>query len=245
MSTGLGGRVEVGEDEAAVAAVAAEWIAERCARGRTRPDAFRIALAGGSTPRRLYQLLATSPWRERIDWAAWHVYFGDERACPPDDPRSNYHMAREWLLGQVPIDPARIFRMRGEASDLAAAAAEYSQLLATTCPTGPRGAPRLDCLLLGLGENGHVASLFPGSAALEVDGAWATTGLADYEPYERITITLPTINAVAAIGFLVVGAAKGEALRSTAAGTSVAARVRPLDGELRWFLDRAAAAELR
>jgi 6-phosphogluconolactonase len=245
VSSGLQGTVVVGDDESAVAMAAAEWIASRCDSGRTRPDAFRIALTGGSTPRRLYELLATPSWRDRLDWPSWRVYFSDERACPPEDARSNYKVVADMLLSRVPIDPGRVDRMRGEASDLEAAAAEYSQIMAATCPPGPAGAPRLDCLLLGVGENGHVASLFPGTTALEITDAWATTGVADYEPYQRITLTLPAINASAAIALLVVGAAKGEALRATATGASVAARVRPVDGEVRWFLDRAAASELR
>jgi len=245
VTAALAGAVHVAADAAAVAEEAATWLAERCAGGRTRPDSFSIALAGGSTPGTLHELIAAPPQRDRFDWRAWQVYFGDERACPPDDPASNYHFALETLLSRVAIGPDRVHRMRAEARDLDAAAAEYAQVLATTLPPGPGGAPRLDCVFLGLGENGHTASLFPGTAALEVVDAWATRGLADYEPYDRITLTFPVINAAAAVAFLVVGASKGEALRETMAGASPAARVRPVAGELHWFLDATAAAGLR
>jgi 6-phosphogluconolactonase len=245
VTAALRGAVHVAPDAGAVAAETATWLAERCAGGRTRPESFSIALAGGSTPRVLYELIAEPPWVERFDWAAWQVYFGDERACPPDDPASNYRLARESLLSRVAISPDRVHRMRAEASDLDAAAAEYSQLLAATLPPGPGGAPRLDCVLLGLGENAHTASLFPGTRAVDVVDAWATRGVADYAPFDRITLTYPVLNAAAAVAFHVVGASKGEALRATIAGNSPAARVRPVAGELHWFLDATAAAELR
>jgi 6-phosphogluconolactonase len=134
--------------------------------------------------------------------------------------------------------------MEAERPDLDAAAAEYSQLLAATLPPGPGGAPRLDVILLGLGENGHTASLFPGEPAIDVVDVWATRGRADYEPYDRITLTLPTINAAAAVAFMVTGASKREAFADVAAGTAPAALVAPRDGELHWFLDDAAAQTL-
>jgi 6-phosphogluconolactonase len=244
VSGGLGGALRVAADAEKVAAEAARWLAAESRDVRTRPDRFSIALAGGSTPRTLYQLLATPPYRDTMDWRAWDVFFIDERAAPPDDPRSNYRIASDAVLQHVDIDPGHVHRMEAERADIDAAALEYSQLLANTLPPGPRGAPRLDVVLLGLGENGHVASLFPGTPALQVTDAWATHGVADYAPFERITLTFPTIHAAAAVAFLVVGAAKGDALRQTLAGTVPAARVRPLDGDLVWFLDDDAAGEL-
>ena len=131
--------------------------------------------------------------------------------------------------------------MSGERPDLDAAAIEYSALLAGSLPSGPGGAPRLDVILLGLGENGHTASLFPGTPALGVTDRWATRGLADYEPFDRITLTYPAINAAAAVAFMVTGAGKDEALLATARGDVPASRVRPTDGTLTWFLDAVAA----
>jgi 6-phosphogluconolactonase len=151
--------------------------------------------------------------------------------------------AETTLLTHVPIDPERVHRMQAERTDLDAAAAEYSDLLATSLPTAKNGAPQLDLVLLGLGENGHTASLFPGTPALEVTDHWATRGLADYAPFDRITLTYPMINAAVAVGFMVTGAAKHEALAATARGEVPASRIRPTDGMLAWFLDAAAAAE--
>lgn len=238
----LHGERLVSETPQDVADLVATWIAARAQRAVSNHGRFAIALSGGSTPRLLNATLTSAAWQGRIDWASWEVYFGDERACPPDDPSSNYHLAETTLLSRVAIDPRRVHRMPAERPDLDAAAAEYSDLLASSLPAGPAGAPRLDVILLGLGENGHTASLFPGTPALEVTDRWATRGLADYQPFDRITLTYPTINAAAAVGFMVTGAAKREALAATARGTVPAAHVRPVDGELVWFLDAEAAA---
>ena len=238
----LAGERVVSETAPEVADAVATWLAAECRRAHADHGSFSIALSGGSTPRLLNELLVGSDWRGRIDWTWWNVYFADERACPPDDPRSNFHLAQTTLLSRVPIDPDRVHRMPAERPDLDAAAAEYSDLLASSLPAGPGGAPRLDVVLLGLGENGHTASLFPGTPALNVVDRWATRGLADYEPYDRMTLTFPAINAAAAVGFMVTGASKHPALVATARGEVPASRVRPIDGTLAWFLDAAAAA---
>ena len=241
-TAGLPGAASVTADPAGVAGAAADWVLAVAARAISERHRFGIALAGGSTPRALYQLLAASPRREGSDWRGWEVYFGDERACPPDDPGSNYRMAREALLDLVPIPSERIHRMEAERPELDAAAAEYAALLASTCPPAAAGAPpRLDCILLGLGENGHTASLFPGEPSLEVTDRWAVRSRADYAPFDRITLTFPVLNAAAHVAFLVTGAAKTEALRGVIQGSVPAARVHPTNGELRWFLDLAAA----
>lgn len=237
----LSGRVHVAADPAAVAADVTGWLRQRIATGRTAADRFSIALSGGSTPRVLFDDLAGHADDRRLDWTAWEVYYADERACPPTDERSNHHLALTHLLSRVPIDPGRVHRMEADRDDLGAAAAEYSQLLAATLRAGPGGAPRLDVILLGLGENGHTASLFPGDPVLDVVDRWAARSRADYEPYDRVTLTYPTINAAAAVAFMVTGAGKRQAFADVAAGTAPAARVTPRDGELHWFLDRAAA----
>ncbi|MFI5285313.1 MAG: 6-phosphogluconolactonase [Candidatus Dormibacteria bacterium] len=239
---GLAGERVVSETSQEVAEAVATWVAAQSRRAHADHGNFSIALSGGTTPRLLNELLAGPEWRARIDWSWWNVYFADERACPPDDPRSNYFLAETTLLRHVPIDPNRVHRMPAERPDLDAAAAEYSGLLAASLPSGIGGAPRLDVILLGLGDNGHTASLFPGTRALDVADRWATRGLADYEPYDRITLTFPAINAAAAIGFMVTGASKHPALVATARGEVPASRVRPIDGTLAWFLDAAAAA---
>ena len=239
---GLSGERIVSATQQEVADVAATWIAAQARRAYEDHGRFSIALSGGSTPHLLNTILAGPEWRDRMDWTWWDVYFGDERACPPDDLASNYHFAMTTLLSLVPVAPDRVHRMQAERPDLDAAAAEYSDLLASSLPAGPGGAPRLDVILLGLGENGHTASLFPGTPALEVTDRWATRGLADYAPFDRITLTFPAINAAAAVAFLVTGASKRAALAATARGEVPASRVRPIDGTLVWFLDADAAA---
>jgi len=241
----LPGTVSILDDPTAMAAAAADWVLGVAARSATSSGRFLIALAGGGTPRRLYQALAASPRRDRAEWGRWQVFFGDERAVPPTDPASNFRLARETLLSRVPIPEIQVHRMEAERQDLEAAAAEYSSTLAETCPPWGAGAvPRLDCILLGLGENGHTASLFPGEPALEVRDRWAVPAQADYAPFARITLTLPVLNAGAHVAFLVTGPTKGEALRGVVRGTVPAAGVRPPDGELRWFLDAGAAGSL-
>jgi 6-phosphogluconolactonase len=239
---GLAGERVVSETALEVADAVATWIAAQSRRAYGDHGSFSIALSGGSTPRMLNELLAGPEWQGRIEWSWWNVYFADERACPPDDPASNYHLAQTTLLSRVPIDPDHVHRMPAERADLDAAAADYSALLESSLPAARSGAPRLDVILLGLGENGHTASLFPGTPALEVVDRWATRGIADYEPFDRITLTYPTINAAAAVGFMVTGTAKHAALVATARGEVPASRVRPIDGTLAWFLDAAAAA---
>jgi 6-phosphogluconolactonase len=241
----LPGAVTVRDDQVGVAAAAADWVLDIAAAAISAGGRFRIALAGGNTPRGLYRLLAAVPRRDATDWSGWEVFFGDERACPPDDPSSNYRMAREALLDLVPIAPERIHRMEAERADLDSAAGQYGTILSLTSRAETTGSPpRLDCIVLGLGENGHTASLFPGDPALEVGDRWAVHSRADYAPYDRITVTFPVLNAAAHVAFLVAGAAKADALRGVIQGTVPAAGVRPVDGELRWFLDAAAAGSI-
>jgi 6-phosphogluconolactonase len=234
--TTLPGAAHVLTDPIAVAAAAAQWIVGRSAQS----DPFRIAMSGGSTPRFLYEALASSTFRAGIEWSRWQVYFSDERAVPPDDPDSNYRLVHDTLVSKVPILPPHVHRIEADGADLDAAADAYSRLLEARCGRPPR----LDVVLLGLGPDGHTASLFPGTPSLDVEDAWATRGRADFEPFDRITFTFPTINAAAHVAFLVTGSAKGDALRGVVDGIVPAARVRPTGGELLWFLDAAAAATL-
>jgi 6-phosphogluconolactonase len=231
--TELPGEARVLTDPIATAAEVAGWLAERCQGS----DAFRIAVSGGSTPRFLFEALASSTFRESIEWTSWHVFFCDERAVAPDHPQSNYRLVHDTLLSKVAIPAGQVHRMEAERPDIDLAAAEYSQLLETECGAPPR----LEVVLLGLGTDGHTASLFPGTPALEVDSRWATRGHGPEEPVDRITLTLPTLNAAVQVAFLVTGAAKADALRGVVSGTVPAARVRPYDGELLWFLDASAA----
>lgn len=233
----LPGRVIVHDTPEQVADAVAEWVARR-ARD-TAP--LNIAVSGGATPRAMFERLASNPFAAEIDWSAWRVFFADERAVPPDHEASNYRFLHETLRSRVPLPAENVHRMEGERPDLDAAAADYSALLARELGEPPR----LDVVLLGLGENGHTASLFPGTPALAVRDAWATRGLADYEPVDRITLTFPAINAARHVAFLVTGASKGPALRGVVEGSVPASRVRPEPGELLWFVDSAAAENMR
>ena len=232
----LPGAARVLTDPIAVAAAAAQWVSELSAGS----DPFRIAMSGGSTPQFLYEALASSTFKAGIDWPRWQVYFSDERATPPDHPDSNYRLVHDTLLSKAPVPAEHVHRIEADRADLDAAADSYSRLLEAQCGRPPR----LDLVLLGLGADGHTASLFPSTAALDVEAAWAARGRADFEPFDRITMTFPAINAAARVAFLVTGSAKGDALHGVVDGTVPAARVRPADGELLWFLDAAAAGAL-
>ena len=206
------------------------------ARGR-----FTFALSGGSTPRALFELLASEAYRSRVDWARTDVCFGDERCVPPDDPQSNYRMAREALLEHV---PARVHRMRGEDEPAAAASAyerELRELLGAT--------PRVDLVLLGMGDNGHTASLFPGLHAVEERERWVVAEYVAEVSMWRLTVTPVVLNASAEVLFLVAGADKAAMLHRVLEGPRDARAlpaqvVAPRDGRLTWLVDAAAAAAL-
>lgn len=224
-------------------AVAAAAIAEN--------DRFSVALAGGATPAQFYRRLAMLPYRDQVDWSRVDVYFGDERAVPPDHPDSNYRMACETLLDAVAIPPENIHRMAGELLP-PQAARNYRLLLRRNFGLRGRSRPRLDLILLGLGADGHTASLFPCSSALdELPRQVVATDAPAYATpaIPRITLTLPVLNAAAQVWFLVTGAAKAPAVRAALADPapadpSPARRVRPASGALVWWLDAAAAGEL-
>ncbi|MBI5670242.1 MAG: 6-phosphogluconolactonase [Chloroflexi bacterium] len=230
-------------DADALAQAAAEIIVE--AAGKVS-GAFALALSGGSTPKRLYHLLATDAYSHRIEWPRAHVFWGDERCVPPDDPTSNYHLARKTLLDHVPIPPENVHRIYGE-QEPAQAAALYEQHLRTFFG----GPPRFNLILLGMGGDGHTASLFPHTPALAERERWVVASYyAQVQPSWRITLTLPAINAAARVLFLVSGVEKAETLcrvlEGEAAPEDLPARlVQPTDGELFWLMDEAAASRLK
>src|SRR5207253_9140313 len=196
-------------------------------------------------PRSPYAKLAPPPFRERVDWHRTWVFFGDERAVPPDHPDSNYRMAHETLLGKVPIPAAQVLRIHGEAPDSEVAAAEYARVLSEAFATRRGELPRFDLVLLGLGVDGHTASLFPGSPVLrEIFRAVAAVHVAAAQIPQRLTLTFPVLNAAARVVFLVAGAEKAKIVRAVLSEQALlpAALVRPIDGELIWLADRAAAA---
>ena len=200
-----------------------------------------IVLSGGSTPRTLYELLA-SEWRTRIPWAKVHLFWGDERHVPPDDPRSNYRMAKEALLDHVPCPPANIHPMPTHFPSADLAARDYERTLRNHF-LGDW--PHFDLVLLGLGDDGHTASLFPGSPALAEMTRWVVAAQAPVEPHVRLTLTLPALIRAAAVSILVVGSAKAEALRHVLEGADwiqyPAAGIRLATGSVIWWIDRDAA----
>ena len=212
--------------------------------------AFHVALAGGTTPAELHRAVSEEPDLDYA-WHRTHVWFGDERAVPPTDRRSNFRMARETLLDLVPLSEVQVHRMRGEAADLDAAAADYARTLAVAAANG--GAmPELDLVWLGLGSDGHTASLFPGSPALDVTdrSVVAVDGGPEDSP-RRLSLTLPALAAARRVVFVVSGAAKADAVAAVleppggaAPDALPAARVRPGAGRLLWLVDEAAASRL-
>lgn len=229
------GRIVVVE-RGAFAETAAEWIAAAMEADLRERGRCAVALAGGGTPRPVYERLARDEYTRRVDWRAVEVFFGDERAVPAHDPESNYGMAAAALLERVPVDPARVHRMEADAPDADAAARAYERLLPAA----------LDLLLLGMGPDGHTASLFPGAPALEERARLVLPVTGPKPPPRRLTITPPVLAAARRIAVLATGADKAPAV------------ARALEGPLRpaacpvqlarrgvWFLDPAAASALR
>ena len=221
------------------------------AENRTRArDIFTVALSGGSTPRRLYELLATPPWSEGLPWSSIQFFQVDERCVPPDHVESNYRMIREALLDRAGIPEENFHRIEAERSDREEAALEYAKQIARFLRPRPGAWPRFDLVLLGMGADGHTASLFPGSPALDEKHLWVASNYVKQLAACRVTLTLPVLNAAAEILFLVAGAEKAERLREVIADSDgprrlPAQRVAPSDGTVIWYLDEAAAGWLQ
>ena len=221
---------------------AAEVFVRRFEAATTRRGHFTVALAGGSTPRALYRLLATETVSAAVDWSVVHVFWGDERCVPPDHDESNYRMARLALLDHVPIPLLNIHRPRAEDDPQQAAAAYDADLRAFFAARGGAG---FDLVLLGMGDDGHTASLFPGTAALDEQSRLFVANQVPQLDTWRLTLTFPALNAADCALFLVTGAGKAAMLRSVLEGPDdyPAAQVDPA-GELLWLVDAAAAAQL-
>ncbi len=229
------------------AAIFAEGVA--ASKGR-----FTVALAGGSTPKGMYALLASDTYRDRIDWQKVHVFFGDERCVPPEDEFSNYRMANASLLTNVPIPKRQIYRIRGEAPPNIAAGEYEGTLLRIFGQSDAAPLPRFDLILLGMGPDGHTASLFPGSPALKESKRWVVDNYVEKfkgtkTPWLRVTLTYPVLNAAAHVLFMVAGADKADALYEVLHGEPnpdlyPSQRIRPSAGRLTWLVDSAAARKL-
>lgn len=241
--------MEVYPDPSAVARAAAELVVDLCAEAVDATGRFLIALSGGNTPRGLYERLAGPGYAERIPWESVHVFWGDERCVPPFDPQSDYGMAKEVLLDHVEIAEGRIHRIRGE-DDPELVAGEYERLLRRTfgAMTGPPptvpGA-RFDLVLLGMGEDGHTASLFPGTSAVQELHRWVMPVEAPADPRRRVSLTPPVLNASAHTLFMVTGAEKAPALAAVLEGPRDPL-VYPSQAieDAEWFVDADAASLL-
>jgi 6-phosphogluconolactonase len=221
-----------------LARCAADWLLNRALAVPERPA---VCLAGGSTPLLLYQMLADRPWRDRFPWERVHWFWGDERYVPPDDPRSNYRMVRSALLDRVPVPPENIHAMPTNGT-LPQVAGDYERALKQFYGADELAPnrPLFAATLLGLGTDGHTASLFPGSAALDEHERWVAP-VPDAHPEPRITLTPPALASSGEIAFLVSGAKKRDILARVRRNEDLPALRIESAGRVHWFIDRAAA----
>lgn len=226
-------------------AAAAEWaaIASQAVSDKGR---FTVALSGGSTPKSLYGLLA-SDFAPKLPWDKSFFFWGDERHVPPDHPESNYRMVNEAMLSKVPVPSANIFRVRAEENDPAVAASSYERTLKEFFHLRPGEFPRFDLTLLGIGPDGHTASLFPGTAALGENQRLVVANWVEKFNTFRITVTFPVLNSSAYVMFLVSGKEKSGILREVLEDPSAhlpSQDIKPVNGRLLWLVDRDAAGGL-
>lgn len=229
-------------------AAAAEVVVGAATDAVAQRGRFTISLSGGSTPKSLFNLLATNA-RTVLPWERMFFFWGDERHVPPTDPDSNYRMAEETMLSKVPVPPGNVFRMAAENPDAAAVAEDYEKTLRKFFALEPGQVPVFDLILLGMGPDGHTASLFPGTAGLQEKSRLVIANWVEKMKTSRLTFTLPVLNATRCVTFLVSGTDKAAVLRTVLEGDVPAEQypaklVRPTDGKLIWLVDRAAASEL-
>lgn len=211
---------------------------------------FTVALSGGSTPRRLFQILAEAPFREQVEWTKVEFFWGDERSVPPDHKDSNFRMAGEALLQKIPIAPDRIHRIQAERPDRDVAAREYQAEIARVFGVSPDGEPPIfDLVLLGMGPDAHTASLFPSTTALKETTRWVVPNYVPKFSTYRLTLTPRILNRAAQVLFLVAGPDKAAPLAEVLEGPPDTDRlpsqlIRPTAGRLVWLLDREAASRL-
>jgi 6-phosphogluconolactonase len=233
------------DDYEALSNAAAGIFAQQARQAAQAKGWFGVVLSGGHTPQRTYELLAQPPYRDQVSWGQVHVFWGDERCVPHGDLRSNTRMARQALLDHVPIPSSQIHPIT--CSEVPRQGAEeYEAVLHEFFGDQP---PRFDLIFLGLGENGHTASLFPGTPVLEERERWVSEVYVAEQELYRVTLTAPLINQAAVVAFLVSGAGKAGVLKEVLEGPVdpyrlPAQSIRPADGELHWLLDSGAAAML-
>lgn len=240
--------VYVCPDSAELARLAARRFVDWAWQSIAKDGNFNVALSGGSTPRELYRVLATPEFRAQVDWPRVHLFWGDERAVPPESPESNYGMARRELLLRVPIPSSNVHRMEAEDPNIGRAAHNYEATLRKFLPLDDRGFPCFHLIFLGLGSDGHTASLFPGSKLLRETSRWVSTPLVPKLGARRMTLTLPVIEAARRLVFLVAGAEKSsilyEVLCERRDPPLPAQMVKPREGERLFIVDEAAAEKI-
>jgi 6-phosphogluconolactonase len=237
--------IKIYPDMESLSQAAAALIVEQANEAAAARGRFSIALSGANTPRRTYELMASPPFKDQAPWQQMHIFWGDERCVPSDDPRSNARMAKEAWLVHVPIPESQVHPMDC-AQAPGEAARQYEAHLRQFFAGGP---PHLDLALMGLGEDGHTASLFPGNPVLKETERWTAEVYEAERKLYRVTMTAPFINQAALVVFLVVGRSKAEVLREILQGPRDPDRlpaqlIAPQSGEILWLLDLEAAAEL-
>lgn len=234
--------IEIFETRAELAARAANLVVEKLSGALSLNGRASLVLSGGSTPKKLYTLLASDEYRNKVEWEKVLIFFGDERCVPPDSDESNYKTASDTLLSKVPIPGENIFRIKGEL-DPEIAAAEYEQQIKTTLGEHPS----LDIVLLGMGPDGHTASLFPKTTALDENKKLVAANYVEKLNTWRVTLTLPAINAAKNIIFLIAGSDKAETVKEILENNSdfPAQKVTPENGLLIWLLDKKSTDSLK
>jgi 6-phosphogluconolactonase len=233
--------IQVCNDSEALSEAVARLFVKQSRHAVQVQNRFSVALAGGHTPERTYQILSRPPFHDQVPWAKVHVFWGDERCVPPDDPHSNAHMAHQALLDHVPIPPDQVHPIR-RVQNPQQAAEEYECLLRDFFASR---SPRIDLVLLGLGENGHTASIFPGTPAVDEQEHWVIAAFVAEQAMWRITMTPLLINQAAKVIFLVAGTAKARVLQRVLDGpfepnNLPAQLIQPVNGSLDWIVDEEA-----
>jgi 6-phosphogluconolactonase len=242
--------VRILQDGAVIARRAAQEFVQAAAAAVKQNDVFNVALAGGSTPKALYGLLATdAALRSQVPWDKMHLFFGDERHVGPDQPDSNFRMVAEALLSKAPLQAAQVSRIKGEYPDAEQAAMEYEKVLREYFKLRDGQYPKFDLVLVGMGNEGHTLSLFPGTKALHADGRVVVRNWVGKLYTERITLTAPAASNATRVLFMVTGADKGLALKAVLEGPYEpeqlpAQLLQPKNGKLLWLVDTAAGSML-
>lgn len=242
--------VRILADGAAIAKGAAQEFVQAATTAVKEKGSFTVALAGGSTPKALYGLLVNdAALRAQVPWDKMHLFFGDERSVGPDHPDSNFHMATEAMISKAPLKPEQVSRIQGERKDTEKAAREYEQTLREYFRLADGQLPRLDLMLLGMGNEGHTLSLFPGTKALHDNGRLVVRNWVGKLYTERVTMTAPVANNAELVIFMVTGGDKAPALKAVLEGPYEPEQlpsqlIQPKNGKLLWLVDTTAAGML-